>query len=143
MKRLTFSTSILRSNKLFSGALILIYTLTMALLVMMCFFSKSIDATFQEFLDAYGLPDAYIVTSGSPDMLTETMEDTDGVEAVCAGAIMDAKTELPSGNLMSLRYIGINETELLGLYNVDTEQRVYVNESTVAVYSGNHIRGAE
>lgn len=136
MKKLMLSTAILKSNKLFSTALVLIYTITMALLVMLCFFSESIDVTFYKFLDDYRLPDAYITTAGSPDILAETMEISESIEAVNPSLVMDVITELPSGKTMSLRYIGLSTDNLLGLYNVDTKQRVCVDQNTVAVSSG-------
>lgn len=136
MKKIMLSTAILKSNKLFSAALVLIYTITMALLVMLCFFPESIDATFHLFLEEYRLPDAYIVTSGAPDSLAEAMEASQSVEAVDPSLVMDVFTELPSGKTVSLRYIGLRQDSLLGLYNVDTRQRVYVEPDTVAVSSG-------
>ena len=60
MRHLKLALSIARSNKAFSVALFLLYSMMMALLVLVTIFNPTLDKTFETYLDEYGMPDGYV-----------------------------------------------------------------------------------
>ena len=128
-----FCISVLKNNKLFSGALFLIFTLVMSLLVMLVFFYPSVSSTFDTYMSDYCLAEGTLLTSGSPRTLGDEIAEADGVKAVAARVVSEQQTILENGKTVSLRYQSVPENDFSLYYNTENEEVVEVKPDSVMV----------
>ena len=96
------SVSVIRENKALSIALLVMYTMIVALLVMLIFFADSFDATIGTYFGEYDVFDLCAVTYGTNNSIREEIESIDGVEAVSMRLFSNVVVELDDGTRVTM-----------------------------------------
>ena len=101
--------AVLKRNRMQAAALIVTYTLTFALLVMLRFFYPSIENTFDSYLAEYGMPEATLLTSVLPRSSVQAALEEEGIRASVLRFMADTPVTFPDGKTVTCRCTSVPE----------------------------------
>ncbi len=125
--------SLFKENKLLSFALFAIYTIIIALLVILIFFVNSFDATIKSYFDEYRVFDINLITVPIFREKIDDLKAIDGVEAVSARMVNDTVLFTEEGNVKSVNVYSISSDESWKLLDVNTDEYAKVSDDSVMV----------
>ena len=103
--------AVLKRNRMQAAALIVTYTLTFALLVMLRFFYPSIENTFDSYLAEYGMPEATLLTSVLPRSSVQAALEEEGIRASVLRFMADTPVTFPDGKTVTCRCTSVPEND--------------------------------
>ncbi len=127
------SRSLISRNKAISSALLIMYSLIIALLVMVCSVADSFDMTFDTYFNDYKAFDLLVSTVGTSSSLNSELENIEGVEAVSARIVADKCVQFLNGRTLLTRIMSIDSNPAWKIYDVDRLEIASDREDCVMV----------
>lgn len=127
------SRSLFKENKWLSVALLGLYSIIIALMMILIFFESSFDATVDRYFDEYKVFDLNVLTAPIPKEQAERLAGIDGVSEISTRMLQNTVLLLEEGGIKSVSVLSISGEDSWKVMDVEEETYPSLRDDSVMV----------